>query len=170
MRKKIFATLAILGILALAGGDLEAGKSAYLPATTVNLTVVDTPWTEILRIPAAPTAWGGQDPAEVIMLRISASSVAGGTVAKIRVTPAWTVTDTSLDGDPLRLAYPDVAADSAEANFSTGAREIIISLRWGTTALGAINTFHALPPYLAVELEENRTAGTISVETYYIGD
>jgi len=137
----------------------EATKRMPGGSVTVNLTAVDTPYTEILRIATKPEYYENQ--ADVVLLHIEGVSLSGGTEALIRVLPAWEYGDSAISDDVIYLTYSDLL-DSAAVSLH-GTRECIVVPRWGHAA-ALSNTFHVLPPYLVVQLQENHTSGTVKVE------
>lgn len=157
--KRLVAFMLILFVVNLiAIIPSSATKRKTGPSVTVDLSAVaDSPYTEILRIATQPAYQ--LDQADLVLLRIKADTLSGGTETLIRILPAWTLAGAAISGDPLRLTYPDLL-DSTVVSLAT-TREVMVGPRWGSTA----NTFHVLPPYLSVELQENRTGGTLVIET-----
>jgi len=161
-RLAVFAVLLLtVGALMFSSGD--AMKRLPGTLTTVNVaTVTDSPYTEIARVNLMPP-YRHENQADLVMIRINATSLSGGTEALIRVLPAWTATSTAISADPFALCYAD-GFDSSAVSLS-GSREVIVAPRWGKSDSTNANTFHVLPPYLAIELQENHTSGSIVVET-----
>ena len=160
MKHFLISGFLVFVLFALYGPGL-ATKRMPSPATSVDLSAVaDSPYTEVLRIATQPAYYSDQ--ADVVLLRIKATGLTGGTETLIRVCPAWALADTSIDGDPLALCYPDLI-DSLVVSLA-GTREVIVGVKWGRSSLFLGDTYHVLPPYLSVELQENRTGGTITIE------
>jgi hypothetical protein len=137
--------------------DLRVLAEVALPDVDLSTATFGT-YAELGRVPAE-TGVGGRVAKEVLVY-LTVTGAGGGTQVKVRCIPAWNEGDAGVQATPMQIAEADDAATLSEIVI-TGSTSHVLVAQMGTEAVLAD---FPLPPYVVVEVEENRTSGTLTVD------
>ena len=130
---------------------------------TVDLSGTDfASWAEAGRFPASVLST-----AKTVLLRVATTSATGGTNVQVRCKPAWDPVEAAV-GEEMQMYEANDSALLSNGILTVAAPTItkILAVIFGANIQQQYSTY---PPYIVVEVLEDRTAGTLDIDAVVTG-